>query len=227
MQSKTLIALYDHISDARAAVDELVSAGVARDSINLIANDASREYESELSRDRNTARHEHDAAGTGATIGTVLGGLAGLLVGLGAFAIPGVGPIVAAGPIIATLTGAGAGAATGGIVGGLADLGVPEDDAHTYAEGVRRGGTLVSVKLHESQAAPVTDILERHSPVDVESRGSTWQQSGWNQQFDPTASPYQPSDIAAERDRYGIRSPTLADDDGDDEVTPSTTRRSL
>ena len=222
MQSKTLVALYDHLSDARAAVDDLVAAGISRDSINLVANDAAREYESELSRDRNNPRH--DAAGSGATIGTVLGGLAGLLVGLGAFAIPGVGPIVAAGPIIATLTGAGAGAATGGIVGALADLGVPEDDAHSYAEGVRRGGTLVSVKLSESEATRVSDILERHNPVDVESRGSTWQQSGWNQQFDPQATPYQPSEIAAERDRHGIRTPSLLDEEDD---LPENTRRSL
>ena len=225
MQSKTLVALFDHLSDARSAVDDLVSAGVPRDSINLVANDASREYESELSRDRNNPRH--DGAGTGATIGTVLGGLAGLLVGIGAFAIPGVGPIVAAGPIIATLTGAGAGAATGGIVGSLADLGVPDSDAHTYAEGVRRGGTLVSVKLSEAEAARVSDLLERHNPIDVESRGSTWQQSGWNQQFDPSAAPYEAGDIAAERDRYGIRAPILTDELDEEESPASTGRRSF
>ena len=215
MQTRTLVALYDHISDARGAVDDLVSAGIPRDTINLIANDSTREYEGELSRDRNTARHEHDGAGSGATLGTVLGGLTGLLVGLGAFAIPGVGPIVAAGPIIATLTGAGAGAAAGGLLGGLTDLGVSENDAHTYAEGVRRGGTLVSVRLDEVESIRVTDILERHNPVDVESRGATWRENGWNNRFDSGASPYQPHEIAAERQRYGTGSSPLSSDEDD------------
>ncbi len=224
MSDKTLVALYDHLSDARAAVDELVLQGVPRDSINLVANDASRQYEDELSRDRNNPRHEHDGASTGAAVGTVLGGLAGLLVGLGAFAIPGVGPIVAAGPIIAILTGAGAGAATGGIVGALADLGVPEDDAHTYAEGIRRGGSLVSVRLGAAEAARVSDILESHNPVDVESRGSTWQEGGWSTRFDANMAAYQPSEIAAERERFGLGMSTLTADEDD---LPEPGRRSL
>jgi uncharacterized membrane protein len=228
MTGKTLVALFDHLSDARSAVDALVSAGISRDSINLIANDSSRVYESELARDRNTARHdvptEHSGAVSGATIGTILGGLAGLLVGLGAFAIPGVGPIVAAGPIIATLTGAGAGAAAGGIVGSLADLGVPEDEAHVYAEGIRRGGCLVSVKTSEAQTTKVSDILEAYNPVDVESRATAWQESGWKNRFDANAPAYQPSEIAAERERYGLNASMISADEDD---LPETGRRAV
>jgi hypothetical protein len=83
-------------------------------------------------------------AETGAGVGTAVGGAAGLLAGLGLLAIPGVGPVVAAGWLVATAVGAVAGAATGGLIGGLTGAGVSEDDAHVYAEGVRRGGSLVA-----------------------------------------------------------------------------------
>ena len=227
MQTKTLVALYDHLSDARATVDDLVAGGVPRDAINLLANDATRQYEDELSRDRNTARHDvsTDNAATGATLGTILGGLAGLLVGLGAFAIPGVGPIVAAGPIVALITGAGAGAATGGVLGGLTDLGISETEAHTYAEGVRRGGTLISVKLDEAEAVRVTGIMERHNPVDVETRGQSWAQSGWDNRFDSSAQPYQAHEIAAERERFGVN-PILSADENDS-LPENQARRSI
>jgi uncharacterized membrane protein len=227
MHTKTLVALYDHLSDARATVDDLVAGGVPRDTINLVANDATRAYEDELSRDRNTARHDisTDNAGTGAALGTFLGGLTGLLVGLGAFAIPGVGPIVAAGPIVATLAGAGVGAATGGILGSLTDLGISESEAHTYAEGIRRGGTLVSVKLDEAEAVRVTDIMERHNPVDLETRGDVWAEAGWTRQFDTNAQPFQPAEIAAERERYTV-DPILSADE-DDTMPENQARRSI
>jgi uncharacterized membrane protein len=224
MAGKTLVALFDHLSDARLAVDNLVAAGISRDSINLVANDSTRAYEGELAKQRNSPRHDHDAAASGATVGTIIGGLAGLLVGLGAFAIPGVGPIVAAGPIVATITGAGAGAAAGGIVGALADLGVPEDEANVYAEGIRRGGCLVSVKTSDAQVAQVSEILESYNPVDVERRGSNWQENGWDNRFDPAAPAYELSEIAAERERYGLGSSTLTADE-DDMPESSPTRR--
>jgi hypothetical protein len=227
MAHRTLVALYDHLSDARGAVDDLVACGISREAINLIANDSTRTYEGELSRDRNNSRHDSDNAATGATLGTIIGGLAGLLVGLGAFAIPGVGPIVAAGPIVATITGAGAGAATGGIIGGLTDLGISEDDAHTYAEGVRRGGTLVSVRLDNAEAVRASDILERHNPVDIETRGESWTESGWNRKFDSSAPAYQPGEIAAERQRYGVGGSPLFSADEDDMMLKSQTRRTM
>ena len=98
-------------------------------------------------------------------------------------AIPGIGPIIAAGPIAAALAGAGIGAATGGLIGGLTDLGIPDEEAHTYAEGVRRGGTLVTATAHtEMQAARAVDILHRHGAVDIEERAASWRQDGWSGQ---------------------------------------------
>jgi hypothetical protein len=225
MAHRTLVALYDHLSDARSAVTDLVSAGVPRDQINLIASDSTREYEGELALDRNANRHESDYAGSGAVLGGVLGGLTGLLVGLGAFAIPGVGPIIAAGPIVAALTGAGAGAATLGILGSLGDLGVSKEESHNYAEGVRRGGTLVSVKLEEAEAVRVSEILEKYNPVDVEQRGAAWRETGWTG-FDSSAKPYDSSEIAAERERYGVEAPSSLSADEDSVETSSFPRTS-
>jgi hypothetical protein len=226
MAHRTLVALYDHLSEARSAVTDLVAAGISRDQINLVASDSTREYEGELALDRNAPRHEStDMAGSGAVLGGVLGGLTGLLVGLGAFAIPGVGPIIAAGPIVAALTGAGAGAATLGILGSLGDLGVSEKDSHSYAEGIRRGGTLVSVKLDEAEAVRVSEILEKYSPVDIEQRGAAWRESGWTG-FDSSAKPYDASEIAAERQRYGVETPASMSADEDSLETSSFPRTS-
>ncbi|WP_245614873.1 general stress protein [Muricoccus aerilatus] len=118
-------------------------------------------------------------AGTGATIGTVLGGGAGLLAGIGALAIPGIGPIVAAGWLVAALTGAGAGAAAGGLLGSLTGAGVEERDAHVYSEGVRRGGSLVTVRTDDARAAEAEAIMVRYNPVDATSREADYRAGGW------------------------------------------------
>ena len=109
---------------------------------------------------------EADAAtggGTGATLGTLVGGGAGLLAGIGALAIPGIGPIVAAGWLVAALTGAGVGAAAGGLLGALTQAGIGEEQAEVYAEGVRRGGNLVTVRTDDSRATEVEAIMQRHN----------------------------------------------------------------
>src|SRR5690606_38716981 len=110
-----------------------------------------------------------EGAGVGAGIGAVLGGLGGLLVGLGALTIPGIGPVIAAGPLAAALTGlagAGAGAVaggvTGGLIGALTGLGVPEENAQYYAEGIRRGGVLVTARVADNRTSEAVDILNRY-----------------------------------------------------------------
>ena len=120
-----------------------------------------------------------DGAGTGATLGTVLGGGAGLLAGLGMLAIPGVGPVVAAGWLVTTLVGAGAGAAAGGLLGSLVGAGVSEADAQVYEEGVRRGGTLVTVRADDAHVDRVVDILDDHGSVDIDERARSWRSEGW------------------------------------------------
>ncbi len=128
-------------------------------------------------------------AGAGASLGTLLGGGAGLLAGIGALAIPGVGPVVAAGWLVATLTGAGAGAAAGGLLGALGgSSGAPHEHTHVYAEGLRRGGTLVSVRAADADAGRIEALLEGTGRVDVARRASEYRAGGWSG-FDPDASP--------------------------------------
>src|SRR5690348_410078 len=110
-----------------------------------------------------TATEEHtqapDGATTGAGTGAVLGGTLGLLVGIGALAIPGLGPFIAAGPILAALSGIAAGAAVGGIAGGLVGLGIPEIEAKQYESKIRGGNILVSIH--------VEDAVERSRARDI------------------------------------------------------------
>src|SRR3954465_12170480 len=146
----TISRLYDTYSDAERAVSRLEAAGVPHSDISIVANNSDNWYGSstgKVDRDRDGVDDRAEGAGTGAGIGAGLGSAAGLLAGLGLLAIPGLGPGVAAGWLGSTRGGAAAGAATGGIVGALTEAGVSKDDASRYAEGVRRGGTLVSARV--------------------------------------------------------------------------------
>jgi uncharacterized protein (TIGR02271 family) len=99
---------------------------------------------------------------------------------LGALAIPGIGPVIAAGPITAALAGAGIGAVTGGIIGALIDLGIPEESAHVYAESVRRGNVLVTAQVADNRVEDATRIMERPGLIDIEGESESWRSSGWN-----------------------------------------------
>ncbi|MEK8089416.1 DUF2382 domain-containing protein [Thermithiobacillus plumbiphilus] len=176
--TKTVIGLFDDRRMAEKVVKDLTDAGFARDDISLVARDEQsgsiQETADDSSHESKGAHIAKDAAG-----GAVIGGLGGLVVGLASLALPGVGGIIAAGPIAATLTGAGIGAVAGGLVGALTDVGVPEEHAHSYAEGVRRGGTLVMVKTADDRAEEAADILDRHGAADIEERSAQWRQGGW------------------------------------------------
>jgi|GEM_PF-453951 len=158
MATRTIARLYATYNDAAAVVDDLQSSGIPQTDISIVRQGAH-------TVDTTTATGE-SGAGVGATVGTLLGGGAGLLAGLGTIAIPGVGPIVAAGWLIAMLTGAGVGAAAGGILGALTGAGVDREEAVAYDEGVRRGGTLVSVRASDADLPRVEAIIARRSPVD-------------------------------------------------------------
>jgi len=174
----TVSAIFDSYSDALAAVERAVSAGVPRDDISVLSNDRTmdrsgyRDYAPAVADDSSTG------AGTGASLGAVAGGTAGILAGLGILAIPGLGPVVAAGWLAATLVGAGAGAAAGGLVGALTGVGLSDDDAHVYAEGIRRGGTMVSARVESAQASRLQAVLEAGS-YNPRDRSSDWRSDGW------------------------------------------------
>jgi hypothetical protein len=152
-------------------------------------------------RDRDVADDASGAA-TGAVTGGVVGGAAGLAASLMGLAIPGIGPIIAAGPIVATLSGAGVGAVAGGLIGGLTDLGVSKTDAEYYAESVRRGGALVTVRADDSRAERAADIMRDHGAIDIERRADQWKQRGWTG-WNDKAAPYTTADLDRDRDLYG------------------------
>ena len=192
MAQRTLARMYDNYEDAREVVNDLESFGIPHSDISLVANaDAHGRYSSVSSTSRIAAGGDHpvdpadsddtDAeagAKRGAVLGGVLGGGAGLLAGIGALAIPGVGPVVAAGWLIVTLAGvgagAGAGAASGGLIGSLTGAGLDREEADVYGEGVKRGGSLVSVRVDEARASDVEAVLARRNPVDWRQRRTTY-----------------------------------------------------
>jgi hypothetical protein len=195
IMTKTVVGLFDTFTEAQNVVQQLVNAGFERSEISVLANDARGEYSA--SRAVGETSSTAEGAGAGAVGGGVLGGVLGLLVGVGALAIPGIGPVLAAGPLAAalgtagasTLIGAGVGAAAGGIIGALVGAGIPEEDANFYAEGVRRGGTLLMVKAPDDMAQRAYDLMRSNGAVDVDQRSGDWRRSGWNR-FDPNAGPY-------------------------------------
>jgi hypothetical protein len=201
MATTTITRLYDTYDEATRAVQALEAAGVPHADISLVGSAHDRATEAAGGSTTDTASGAATGAGTGATLGTLVGGGAGLLAGIGALAIPGVGPIVAAGWLVAALTGAGVGAAAGGLLGSLTGAGMSEEDAHVYAEGVRRGGTMLTARVDEGQAARVESVLASSGGhVDVASRRSEYQSEGWSR-FDPAAPALTATDVQAERKR--------------------------
>ncbi len=200
----TLTHLYDTYDQATSAVQSLEAQGVAHADVSIVSNDPNAHDTNTSSGSMTDAGATGDepanAAGGGATLGTVVGGGAGLLAGLGALAIPGVGPVVAAGWLIATLTGAGAGAGVGGLLGSLVGHGVKHEDAEVYSEGVRRGGTLVAVQTDEADAPRLTQILDSMGAVNVANRRQDYVSTGY-QQHDPAAPMYGRAEVEAERAR--------------------------
>ena len=164
--SKSVLGMFDHIEGAEAAIRELTANGFDRESISLIGNANRDERADEIVADEAAA----DGAAVGATSGAVVGGLAGFVLGLGLIAVPGIGPLLAGGPFIAALTGAAVGAGFGGIVGGLTNAGIPEEDARIYAEGIRRGASLVIVHAADAQSWNAVDVFRRHGAIDIEQR---------------------------------------------------------
>jgi hypothetical protein len=173
----TISRMYDNYDDAVATVNELETASIPDHQISLVANaDAhGRSTTTTHPRESSTAQ----GAATGAGIGAALGTGVGLLAGIGSLAIPGVGPIVAAGWLVATLAGTGVGAAAGGLVGALTGAGMSKEEAEVYDEGVRRGGSLVTVRVPDTEIPRVETILSRRSQTDWQARRTQYEAAGW------------------------------------------------
>jgi hypothetical protein len=194
---RTITRLYDNRNDALEAAHELERMGIRQEDVSIVASNKDRWFDGDgkgkmKDKDRDGRDDRGEGLAKGAATGGVLGAGAGLLAGLGLLTIPGIGPVVAAGWLGATLAGAATGAVAGGAIGGLVgvltDAGVPEEEAHVYSEGVRRGGTLLTVRVDDSRAANVEAALDRYRPTDIRARGQEYRSSGWTR-FDPNAPP--------------------------------------
>jgi len=189
----TLSRLYPDSATARAVVDELKAAGLPEDDIGIIApsralsqpmkNADMENADDVIDRDRDGRDDRGQMVNKSAGVGAALGGAAGLLAGLSAFVFPGIGAVVAAGWLASALAGAVVGGAAGGVIGALMEAGVSENDAAEYAEGVKRGGTLVTIRVMGPDRAFYEDILTMKDPRLV--RGN----------FDPAGMPVQLRDL--------------------------------
>ena len=203
---KTIVGSFDGYHTAQKAVRDLVEDGFMSEDISILASNLSGEY-----RPDDGVRVTDTASNTttGAVTGGLMGGAAGLAASLMGLAIPGIGPIIAAGPLVATLSGAGAGALAGGMIGALTEVGVPEEHANNYAESVRRGGALVTVRADESRAERAARILRENGAIDLDQRVSRWREDGWTG-WDPSAAPYTRDEAERERRLYGTHSDPMS-----------------
>jgi uncharacterized protein (TIGR02271 family) len=168
--AKTVTALYENYPTANSAVEDLVNHDFRRDDISILVQEA-------LVKDGVLiSKEETSGVATGFGIGAAIGGVGGLVLGLSAL------------PLVAALVGAGFGAAAGGFIGILTDMDVPEEEAHYYAEGVRRGAVLVTVHAADDLAERAASVLATHHPIDLTQRVEEWRQSGWSG-FDSDAEP--------------------------------------
>ena len=160
--------IYPSVGQAEAAVDTLVNEGFFNDDISVLLPD--NESTRAFAHEKHTKAPEGTT--TGAAAGGTVGGTLGLLAGIGAIAIPGVGPFIAAGPIMATLAGIGVGGAIGGLVGALVGMGMPEYEAKRYEGRIKAGGVLLSVHCDTSdEITRAKKILERTGAEDISSAG--------------------------------------------------------
>ncbi len=165
---KTIAAFFDHPEDADAVIEELNFRGIDKNQISVIAHERAVPPRSVSA----PAAPVEKAMTLGVTGGAALGGLGGFLIGAGALAIPGIGPVLAAGTLAAALTGGavgtGVGMLTGGLAGALVGWELSEDEARLYAEGVRQGGILLAVQVHEEAVPQIRAVLHDARAVNIE-----------------------------------------------------------
>jgi hypothetical protein len=168
-KNTAVFGIYKTTMQAENAAEMLTSAGFSQDDISVLLPD-NQGAQREFAHEKNTKAPEGTTGG--ALAGGALGGTLGLLAGLGALAIPGVGPLIAAGPIVGALAGAGAGGAVGGLVGALVGMGIPEYEAKRYEGHVKNGGVLLSVHCDTSEEIKCAKgLLERSGAQDLASSG--------------------------------------------------------
>lgn len=188
--STTVVALFKTLDDANRGLDALYHHGISNAQISVMAREHTLEV---LAHEKELQQEASEGVMVGAVGGASFGLFAGLIAGIGSMFIPGIGPVIA-GSTLATLlgttaAGAGIGAVAGGaLLGSLVKMGISQDDAPIYAEGVKRGGILVTVDVPPEQVEVVTNALEAAGAVSIDSLRDKWHGEGW-QQFDNTIEP--------------------------------------
>lgn len=167
-KNTAVFGMYPTKAAAETAVDQLIAGGFSNQDVSVLMSD--NRGVKDFAAEKNTKAPEGTAAGVG--VGGVVGGTLGLLAGIGALAIPGVGPLIAAGPIMAGLAGLGIGGAVGGLVGALVGMGIPEYEAKRYEGRVKDGGILLSVHCETSdEISRAKDIMKASGGEDIASSG--------------------------------------------------------
>ena len=205
----TISRLYDDPYAAHRAVNDLEAAGIPSRDISLVASNADEWYDGsskmsrKVDRDADGTDDRAEGAGVGAGIGAALGGAAGASCRTWPHGHPGLGSGRSGRLARRPAAGAVAGGATGGIIGALTQSGVSKTDAEVYAEGVRRGGTLVTARVPDGERARTEAILDQ-AAINIREREQTWRDAGWTG-FDHSAKPYSADQVRTEREMYRER----------------------
>jgi hypothetical protein len=206
VSDKTVVALFDSFANAKAATLAALDGGAAADRIALFANSIAGDHPT-LATNPAYAKEEYTneserqpGAVTGAEFGIGLGGAAGIVLAASSVVIPGIGPLAAFGTLAVAAAGAAGGGIVGGIIGALTGHGVTDRDAHLYAEGVRRGGTLMTVVTDDDAVDQITRIAKTHGAVDIGKRGENWIAEGWVS-FDLNAPPLTAEEVRQFQER--------------------------
>lgn len=163
-----VFGIYHNRDQAERSVDRLLAAGFSNDDISVLLPD--NQGSKDFAHEKNTKAPEGTA--TGVTTGGAIGGTLGLLAGIGMLAIPGLGPFIAAGPIMGALAGLGVGGAVGGLIGALVGMGIPEYEAKRYEGRIKEGGVLLSVHCNTSdEITRAKDLLKQTGAQDISSSG--------------------------------------------------------
>jgi len=167
-KNRAVFGIYPNTTTAESAVARLLAAGFSNNDVSVLMSDVGGTKD--FAHQKATKAPEGTAVGV--TTGGVVGGTLGLLAGIGALAIPGVGPLIAAGPIMGALAGLGVGGAVGGLVGALVGMGIPEYEAKRYEGRVKDGGVLLSVHCDTSnEISRAKDLLKKTGADDIASSG--------------------------------------------------------
>ncbi|HET7084680.1 MAG TPA: hypothetical protein VFI23_07920 [Rhizomicrobium sp.] len=203
--TKTITRVYDDYESANETVRELQGAGLADSHIAIVASNAEgwhRPGGGSVSpvhdKDRDGKDDRAEGAVTGGGVGAILGGAAGTAAGLGMIAIPGIGPVVAAGWLAALAAGAVGGGVAGGLIGALVESGTSKENAELYAEALRRGGAIVTARVSDDDESQYAAIMD-HRAYDVSGRANVWRDEGWTG-YDPESPVCTPEEVRRERE---------------------------